>query len=708
MRRILFSLLTLDGRRIASSLLLLPLLAFSAVAQNAPAPTTNITLGQSIVALNGPWKFHIGDSPIDPQTSRPEWADPNFDDSQWETVDLTPRAGSFDPTAGYSGYVPGWTAKGHPGYWGYAWYRIRVSTAARHGQKLALAGPADVDDAYQVFANGRLLGSFGKFKAGRRRPVIYYSRPAMFPLPQPEAGNNGDAAAQVLAFRVWMEPNTLRFEPDPGGMHSAPLLGQAGVVTAQYKLAWLEVVRSYSFNAILAVMFLLLALMAFSLVLLDRSDPVYRWLAGVFLLTAANAGNACLAVWTQLEGGITFNVAQEVCVGPLITGGWVMVWWIWFRLRRPAWMPKLVAGLTLLYMLSQALGQDFFFTAIPHPVGVVFHSVSLGIRLLFLLLLAGIAVEGVRQQGWEGGLALPAMLLVSIAQFENDLGILHIRTFWFPFGAQVSLGQIADIALAAAISALLLRRLLLSLRQQRELALDVKQAQQVQQVLIPAELPQVPGLAIESEYRPAREVGGDFFQIIPHESDGSVLIVVGDVTGHGLQAGMLVALIVGAIRSTAETTADPLSMIEALNRRLCGRGHAHATGLALRIASDGAVTLANAGHLPPYLNGKELPMEGALPLGMFESAEFSLMQFHLNEGDRLILMSDGVAEAQDEEGHLFGFERINELLHQPITAAQVATAAQTFGQQDDISVLRIVREPQPVERVDSQPAMSFR
>ncbi len=301
---------------------------------------------------------------------------------------------------------------------------------------------------------------------------------------------------------------------------------------------------------------------------------------------------------------------------------------------------------------------------------------------------------------------MPAMLLVSIAQFENDLSILHIRTTWFPFGAQISLGQIADIALAAAIFVLLLRRLLLSIRHQRETALDIKQAREVQQVLIPAELPQVPGLTIESEYRPAREVGGDFFQIIPHAADGSVLIVVGDVTGKGLQAGMLVALIVGAIRNQTDTNSDPLSMLQSLNRRLYGRGHAHATCLALRISADGAVTLANAGHLPPYLNGKELPMEGAMPLGIIDGAEFSVMRFQLAAGDALMLMSDGVAEAQNEDGQLFGFERIHELLQKPITAAEVATAAQNFGQQDDISVLRIVREAREAKISSAEPAMS--
>jgi hypothetical protein len=130
---------------------------------------------------------------------------------------------------------------------------------------------------------------------------------------------------------------------------------------------------------------------------------------------------------------------------------------------------------------------------------------------------------------------------------------------------------------------------------------------------------------IECEYRPAREVGGDFFQVIPIKTDGSLLIVAGDVTGKGLKAGMLVALLVGAIRSTAETDAEPSNVLAALNRRLLGRGDAQATCLALRIAKDGAATLANVGHIPPYLNGEPLPMEGALPLGMIEDAEPSLM-----------------------------------------------------------------------------------
>jgi serine phosphatase RsbU (regulator of sigma subunit) len=77
------------------------------------------------------------------------------------------------------------------------------------------------------------------------------------------------------------------------------------------------------------------------------------------------------------------------------------------------------------------------------------------------------------------------------------------------------------------------------------MALDVKQTQELQQVILPEARLVLPGLLIESEYRPAREVGGAFFQIIPNGVDGSLLIVAGDVTGKGLKAGMLVALLVG-------------------------------------------------------------------------------------------------------------------------------------------------------------------
>jgi hypothetical protein len=151
----------------------------------------SVSIGQSVVPLNGPWRFRVGDSPVDSATNRPLWAEPGFNDSDWETADITPRGGSANPISGLTGFVPGWTSKGHPGYWGYAWYRLRIKVEIRPGIKLALAGPSDLDDVYQVFDNGGLVGSFGKFVDDP--PTVYYSQPMMFQLPQSTDGVAGES-----------------------------------------------------------------------------------------------------------------------------------------------------------------------------------------------------------------------------------------------------------------------------------------------------------------------------------------------------------------------------------------------------------------------------------------------------------------------------------------------------------------------------------
>jgi hypothetical protein len=644
-----------------------------------------ITLGPSVAPLYGPWKFTVGDSPIDPATHAPLWAQPSFDDSQWETVDLTPK-GAHDPLGGFSDYVKGWTARGHAGFSGYAWYRIRVQVAAQPGEKLALAGPSYVDDAYELYSDGILIGSFGKFT--RSQPTYYFTQPMMYNLPQaPAAGS----PFRVLAFRFWMAPNTLVSEADTGGMHTAPLLGDASAVLARYQLRWLEPLRAQAAGTLEGLLFLILAAVAFSLTRFDRSDPVYVWMGSVLLLLAANAILIIIATWTQTLSAVADLLLQDGILFPLLLGAWVMVWWVWFRLERPAWAPRAVALLTVGFMVSTVIGENLLYPLISLSVADVFHTVSIGVRFTLLMLLILVVILGIRRQGAEGWLVLPAVVLLMISLFTTELLLLHIRMNWFPFGLRFSLTQVANLLLTVVLFVLLLRRLLLSVRQQRLLALDVKQAQEVQRVILPQARTTVPGLVIESEYRPATEVGGDFFQIIPHAGDGSLLIIAGDVTGKGLKAGMLVALLVGAIRSTAELNGDPLFILEALNRRLMGRGEAHATCLALRIAADGKVILANAGHMPPYLNGEPIGVEGALPLGMTEKADFSTMRFQLAEGDRLVMVSDGIAEATGPDGQLFGFERVHELVRTARSATEVASTAQSFGQEDDISVITVTR-----------------
>jgi hypothetical protein len=672
-------------------------------AADTQQPAAHITLGQSVFALNGPWKFILGDSPIDPATHQPLWAEPGFNDSAWEDVDLTPPTGAVDPNTGTPGYVPGWTVQGHSGASGFAWYRIRVTVQAAPGQslgELALAGPSDVDDGYQVFANGALLGSFGDL--GRKHPVIYSAQPMIFPLPLPARGNSADSPlrTELVAFRVWMDPSTLIVESDAGGLHAAPLLGQASAIAAGYHLRRMEQFRAYADAPLEILLFALLAALAFSLILFDRSDPVYAWIAFVFLLSAANMTIVACAGLGRSISASSELLWTEVVLRPIILGLWVMVWRAWFRLRRPAWLPVAVAALTLLYMAGNLLGEDLIYGLVSAPVADASHWLSVVVRLCFVALLVLVVVLGIHRQGREAWVALPAVLLLGVSRFQNELTYLNIPNTWFPFQIQVSLGQIADLLLVAALFVLLLRRMFFSLRSQRERALDIKQAAEVQQVMLPDAHARYPGFAVESEYRPAQEVGGDFFQILPlpagsDRQAGSLLVVAGDVTGKGLQAGMLVALLVGAIRSTAEIYPDPLAILDALNRRLLGRKSAQATCLALLLSADGHATLANAGHIPPYLNGAPLPMQGALPLGIVIGAEFSVMHFALAPGDTLVMISDGVLEATDTHGQLFGFERTQQLIESRLSLHDLADAAQRFGQEDDISLISLTREQKP-------------
>jgi serine phosphatase RsbU (regulator of sigma subunit) len=274
----------------------------------------------------------------------------------------------------------------------------------------------------------------------------------------------------------------------------------------------------------------------------------------------------------------------------------------------------------------------------------------------------------------------------------TGLSIPGLPNFFVQWGQTLlSARGLATACVLTALFALLFREQRQVTEERAVFAGEVQAARDVQQYLIPARLPTTPGFSIASEYRPAREVGGDFFQVLPHTADGSLLIVIGDVAGKGIEAGMLATLIVGAVRTAASFTSDPARILALLNERLIGRGLV--TCLALHIDQGGRATLVNAGHLPPYLNGKELAVEGALPLGAVCGLHFPALRFTLAAGDSLTLMTDGVAEAQNARGRLFGFDRIAELLRSGADGPALASAAQEFGQEDDITVLTLTFAP---------------
>ena len=208
------------ARRVPPVLLILPAVLHA---------QSTILLGNATVELTGPWKFHTGDNP--------GWAQPEFDDSGWSTMDLAPPQGSFDPYIGTGGFVPGWTTRGYPGYSGFAWYRLRVNLHDPVEGGLALKMPDNVDDAYQVYANGQLIGEFGRFSS--KGVAFYATQPRAFTLPA-DIGSG----PLTLAIRMWMNPQTALIETASGGMHGPPILGQTPVVMAIERLDWDAVDRA--------------------------------------------------------------------------------------------------------------------------------------------------------------------------------------------------------------------------------------------------------------------------------------------------------------------------------------------------------------------------------------------------------------------------------------------------------------------------------
>jgi hypothetical protein len=642
----------------------------------SPDAVVQVKLGDSSVALVGPWRFHTGDDMT--------WAQTAFDDSAWDTMDLTPAAGSADASVGISGSLPGWTARGYPDHSGYAWYRLQIDVASTN-RRLALKMPEGADDAYQIYVNGQKIGEFGKFT--EHHVTAYSTLPQAFRMPKDLEGGK-----ITIAIRMWMDSATPFNSPDAGGLHGPPILGYASVIGALVRLDYDDIAH-YLGSGFLETLILIMALvMALALFWLDREEKAYLWLSMVCLVTLLGNAIVLLVNFTPSIGQTLGVILVDVILTPVRIGMWLLFWGYWFRLWRINLLHRFVWTLVGVLVVGTAmLRPPLYGQAIPVHYATYIVPLLLVVKLGLGMMLLVVAYRGFIRQKTEGWMAAAAVLLVFVANYQHELRLIHVKTAFTVLGFVISLGTLSTVLSLLTITVMLLTRFVRAERLKEQWRMEIQQARHVQHVLIPNCLPQVQGLRIDSEYRPAREVGGDFFQILPGEIPGTVLIVVGDVTGKGLQAGMLVALIVGAIRAATKYSSDPARILNEVNEQLCEREHASATCLILRIDADGSVTLANAGHLPPYLNGREITMEGALPVGIISGSDFAIASFHLERGDSLILMSDGIAEAQDSHGVLFGFERINEMLHQRATPKEIAEAAESFGQEDDILVMQVRR-----------------
>jgi hypothetical protein len=303
------------------------------------------------------------------------------------------------------------------------------------------------------------------------------------------------------------------------------------------------------------------------------------------------------------------------------------------------------------------------------------------------------------RRNFEAGLLLIPLVLSLIGWIEpfltGEMSDWGGHPYHSPLTLQagpipIHFASIADFTGIFVIVLIIFVRFLHVQRDQERASSELAAARSVQELMIPQERLATPGFEVDSVYNPANEVGGDFYHVQP-TADGGLLVVIGDVAGKGLKAAMNVSMLMGALRSTPERS--PAKILASLNRVLVD-GDSFTTCQAAWFSANGELVLANAGHLPPYLNSQEVALPGGLPLGVLPEVSYPEVRLYLHPGDRILLMSDGVVEARQPSGELFGFDRVHNLSNQ--SAFYIADAAKDFGQEDDITVLTVRRLAQAV------------
>ncbi|HYV18762.1 MAG TPA: glycoside hydrolase family 2 [Verrucomicrobiae bacterium] len=356
--------------------------------------------------LDGAWRFHPGDDP--------RWANPGTDDSEWGTIDLTASPGSHDGDVGLPDYVGGWMAHGLPGLTGYAWYRRAVNVPAGQAS-WDILGPTLVEDGYELYWNGKLLGGSGSLGSN---PRVVGTRPLRFALPDDAAGTSG-----VLAVRAFMRPTSAP-GADSGGMHSAPILAPRPIGRALHRVQWQRTVAGYIVDVIEPIG--MVGLMGLALLCLPRSSRKgFLLFAGIGLaLMAARRLNNAIVAWTDLQDLATYTWLASVMWVPAVAA-WALAWNRWCL---PPWRSLDVAALVL---------------AAAGIVGALVPSVlatrasRYGSIALFVVIGARIAAGGPVRL-----LALGTLATIVAGLFGGELlDRIGVPGIWFPFGIGVSRTQ---------------------------------------------------------------------------------------------------------------------------------------------------------------------------------------------------------------------------------------------------------------------------
>ena len=267
------------------------------------------------------------------------------------------------------------------------------------------------------------------------------------------------------------------------------------------------------------------------------------------------------------------------------------------------------------------------------------------------------------------------------------------------------LGALAGYAAPALRVGQLVRQQQAEARNRERIEQELKIAQLIQQQFLPKAVPDLPSWHVAAFYRPARIVGGDFYDFI-ELPDGRIMFVVGDVTDKGVPAALVMASTHALLRSAAPRLIAPGEVLANVNDLLCADIPAHMFVTCLALVLDpatGHLVFANAGHDVPYVRTAdgvaELRARG-MPLGLMPGSAYEEKTFQLRPGDCALLHSDGLAEAHGPGREMFGFPRVAGLVGKGASGEALIDACLTeldaftgpdHEQEDDITLVSLER-----------------
>jgi serine phosphatase RsbU (regulator of sigma subunit)/anti-sigma regulatory factor (Ser/Thr protein kinase) len=249
-------------------------------------------------------------------------------------------------------------------------------------------------------------------------------------------------------------------------------------------------------------------------------------------------------------------------------------------------------------------------------------------------------------------------------------------------------------------------------RERERLAHELRVARVIQQTLLPKEIPALPGWHMAAHWQPARAVSGDFYDFI-NFPDGRLGIIVADVTDKGVPAALVMATTRSVMRSTAERLVSPGIVLKQANNALCPDMPPNMFVTCLYVLlnpTTGELKFANAGHNLPYQSTKDGVVElraRGMPLGLMPDMDYEEKEAGLMPGDHLILYSDGLIEAHNPKGEMFGFPRLHDLVQQAPCAVDLIPCLLNelavftgpgWEQEDDVTFVSLERRPDSEDR----------